>query len=347
MKHILTAVLILLFVVAPAIACDIVDQEQLMFTTTPIAIGGDSEQKLAQSFTVGEDGFLTQIRVPVACSSGELIVEIQRLNAAGEPSGAVVATARVAAEDLPSPASEFKTIEFSPPLGVVSGDQYAIVLKNPTGTCVILKSAEGDNYAGGQYFYDSRPNRPGWVGGRIPAPMGTAKDLPFQTVVDNGRPCGGGRSNICFGTFGAGRIPLPISADVPLCSCLSEGSLNSFRCRLIHPDFFVIRRVTFPRNATGRMTERWSFTPLASLNGPVKMSFRGDGTKPIVRVFGKRSRPGKFETFRFVRKINQAGKPVLGKAMFSYPTKKGVSPFQAEFGFDADLPVLRKLKLGN
>ena len=157
----------LLALSAPAaIAADIVDQEQTMTTTTPFAIGGDAEELLAQSFTLGMAGEMTHIRIPVACSSGELIVEIQRLGADGLPNGDVVTRARVPAADIPPPLGDFVSIYFSPPVTVSPGEKYAIVLSNPTGECGMLSGPAGDSYPGGQFFYDARPDEPGWIGGK-------------------------------------------------------------------------------------------------------------------------------------------------------------------------------------
>lgn len=340
------AVLISLVAAASAMAFDIVDQEQLMTTSTPFAIGGGSDQELAQTFTVGADGFLTQIGIPVGCSSGELIVEIQRLNADGEPSGVVVASARVPAEDLPPPPDDFETIFLSPPLRVRPGDRFAIVLKNPTGSCGILSGPSGDSYGGGVFFYDSRPNPPGWIGGKDrPAPRGTPGDLPFQTYVDDGSR--GGTSNMCYGNLGDGvPVPLPITADVPVCNCLSDAGSNLWGCRMLHPDFFIFRWIDYPPNAGGRLIERWAFTPLTELDGPVTMSFKGDGVRgPVVHEFGRRSKLGSFEYFQILRVLPERGRPLRGEAMFSYPMKNAVSPYQKSFGLNEPFPGFAAKKI--
>ena len=334
MRNLIVVVVISLFACGSIMAGDIVDQEQLVTDTSrPRAVGGGpaSEQKIAQTFTVGTTGFITQIRLPISCNSGELIVEIQRLGADGKPNGVVVGSERIAAGDLPTPQTDFKTIFFSPPLAVRSGEKFAIVLSNPTGSCGLLAGPEGDSYAGGESFFDARPNPPGWAN--------RSGDFAFQTVVDDGGS--GGSSNFCFGTFGAGPIPLPINADVPLCRCVSDAGSNSWGCRMFHPDFFIIRRIEFPPNARGRFTERWAFTPLTKLSGPVKMRFKGDGLRaPIVHEFGKRSKEGKFEFFKISRKMSSGGARINGEATFSYPMKIAVSPFLRKFGFDAAIPAI-------
>ncbi|WDI30728.1 hypothetical protein PUV54_12270 [Hyphococcus flavus] len=324
-----------LFLAPTGVIADVVDQEQLITEDSPTAIGGASEQELAQSFTVGVTGYLTQIRIPVACSTGELIVEIQRLNADGEPSGAVVTGARVAAGDLPAPPGTFRTIRLSPPLLVEAGDRYAIVLKNETGVCSILSGPEGDSYPGGQYFYDSRPNPPGWVGGKDrPAPSSTPGDMPFQTIIDDG--VGGGSSNRCFGNTGSGPVPLPFADDLPICRCLSDPGLNQWRCRLLHPDFFIVRRIPMPPfNAKDVITEEWAFTPLRPLDGSVRMvMYSPYAQKPAVYDFGKKSKPGSFEYLRVERNLKDMEMLKGAAVEFMYPMRDASSPFQKSFGFD-------------
>ncbi len=57
----------------------VIDQEQPVIDTTVggLAIGGGSQQQLAQVVTAGITGRLTAVRFPVACSTGSLTVEMQ------------------------------------------------------------------------------------------------------------------------------------------------------------------------------------------------------------------------------------------------------------------------------
>ena len=68
-----------------------VDQQQPVIDDSVggLAIGGGalSDEKLAQVFTVGLAGYLTEIRLPIACDDGDpLILEIQSVTA-GLPDG--------------------------------------------------------------------------------------------------------------------------------------------------------------------------------------------------------------------------------------------------------------------
>ena len=163
----------------------VVDQQQPVIdgAAGPLAIGGASEQILAQVVTVGLAGPLVAVRLPVGCSDGGLVVEIRGVSAA-LPNGIVMTSQTVAAADLPPffpdpPA--FRTIAFSAPPAFAAGDELAIVLRSP-GTCGLHQGPPYEAYAGGSAYFDSRPNPPGiWVA--LGAGLGPADDLPFQTLV--------------------------------------------------------------------------------------------------------------------------------------------------------------------
>lgn len=159
-----------------------VDQSQPLIDNTVggLGIGGASEQKLAQVVTPAISGTLTETRFPVACSTGDLIVEIQGV-AGGLPNGVVLTSQAISAKSLPSffpdPPS-FRSLVFSAPVFFSAGNPFAIVLRSD-GACGLFQGPIGDPYPGGDGFFDARPNTPGvWV------PLGTRSDLPFQTVVD-------------------------------------------------------------------------------------------------------------------------------------------------------------------
>jgi uncharacterized repeat protein (TIGR01451 family) len=160
-----------------------IDQQQPLIDSTVggLAIGGASEQLLAQVVTPGISGSLTQVRLPVACDSGsDLIVEIQEV-AASVPNGVVLTSQTISGTNLPSffPAPpSFRSLVFSAPVLLPAGSPFAIVLRS-AGACGVFRGPIGDPYPGGDGFFDARPNAPGvWV------PLGTRSDLPFQTFVD-------------------------------------------------------------------------------------------------------------------------------------------------------------------
>jgi len=164
--------------VKAARATPIVDQQQPIIDSRVggMFIGGASEQKLAQVVTAGVTGTLTEVRLPVSCSSGDLRVEIQGVTG-GEPNGTILAVEIVPRASLAGAPPNFRSLPFSDPVSLAAGSLFAIVLSS-TGTCGVFQGPDGDPYSGGNGFYDSRPNPPGWV-------LLTERfDLPFQTVVE-------------------------------------------------------------------------------------------------------------------------------------------------------------------
>lgn len=137
------------------------------------AIGGSSEQILAQVVTTGITGPLVGINVPVV-GSGDLLVEIQGVTGA-EPDGSILLSQIFPG---PGPGSDtFVSFMFSTPISFSDGDLFAIVLSS-TGFLGMSMAPSGDTYIGGSAFFDSRPNQVGeWV------PLGNPNDLAFQTVV--------------------------------------------------------------------------------------------------------------------------------------------------------------------
>jgi len=162
-------------------AVPVVDQQQTAFSTSfTFAVGGGSNQKLAQVVTAGLSGTLTEVRLPVACSTGSsLIVEIQGVSA-GIPNGVVLASQ--VHTGLPTPVPTFQSLTFSSPTSFTAGTQFAIVLRS-TGVCQTFRGPVGNPYVGGDAFFQSLPNPPNvWIS----ISVGTGEfDLPFQTVVDS------------------------------------------------------------------------------------------------------------------------------------------------------------------
>lgn len=334
MRTLTFASFLVLAMARPVFAAEVVDQEQLVADPErPLAIGGGSEQELAQTFTVGVTGFLTQVRLPVACSSGELVMEIRTVRSDGAPSSTVLAMVRVPAASLPGPPGAFQTVSVRPELAVSAGEVLAIVLRGTTDTrCSILAGPVEDLYSGGAFFFDSRPNPPGWVGTKDrPAPLGTSADLPFQTVVDDGG-VGSARSR-CVAWTANGPLPLPISRDVPFCRCAEDPAANEFRCRMLHPDFLLVRRIPLPPFDAERLVESWVFTPLAPLENAVKLRIPLAKGNVYARELGLESKPGMVEQFELERSTEDALYPALIE--LGYPIKSQNLSLPAEFGFDA------------
>lgn len=160
------------------------DQQQPLVDAsknTTFAVGGASEQKLAQTFTVGLPGRLTEVRFPIGCADGMLSVEIQGTTPAGEPDGVVLLRRSIRANRLPTVVpGTFEPLRLGGGLRVAPGDHLAIVLSNSTGSCGVALGPDGDAYLDGRSFFDARPNLPGWIPISSSSPE---DDLPFQTFV--------------------------------------------------------------------------------------------------------------------------------------------------------------------
>jgi len=161
-----------------------VDQQQPAIDAgeVTLAIGGpDRGQKLAQTFTVGLDGRLAGVGLPIGCADGRLDLQIQGVTATGEPDGVALVERSYAATTLPEivPAT-FVELSLPRRLRVAVGDTLALVLANESGTCGVASSPDGDSYPGGRAWFDSPPNDPGWIPN---APLRPEDDLPFQTIV--------------------------------------------------------------------------------------------------------------------------------------------------------------------
>jgi hypothetical protein len=170
----------------------VIDQQQPVIDVSVggLAIGGDSQQKLAQVVTAGISGFLTEVRFPIACESADLIVEIQGVTNE-MPNGVVITSESFAGTDLPDffpnpGVVSFRRFPFSRPASFSAGDRFAIVIKSTGATvfesCGVFQGPVGDSYAGGKAFFDARPNAQGqWV--CICDYPGDRFDLPFQTLM--------------------------------------------------------------------------------------------------------------------------------------------------------------------
>jgi hypothetical protein len=155
----------------------------------PIVIGGGSDQRLAQTFTVGISGRLIAVHVPfVGCAPDadgrlRLRVTIHNVNPDGTPGTSIRSLTPVF--DLPpavDPATTQSRIRLLIGVPVSVGDVLSVVLKMVYGTCTLNQSVAGNQYAGGHGFFDALENRPfrPWVG------FGETQiydDLAFYTEV--------------------------------------------------------------------------------------------------------------------------------------------------------------------
>jgi hypothetical protein len=274
----------------PAHAALVLDQHQQVIDTSlgSLVVGGAYSQRLAQSWTVGIHGRLAEIRLPIACASGTLVLEIVELRG-GFPTGRVLRTETVPAADLPlTMPPVFQTVEISPPIPMGPSDQYAFVLANPTGSCGLWRS-ETAEYARGQGFFNDEVNGFRWISFKE-FPEGT-QDLSFETWMEVPGGLGGDSSSLCeVDRFG--RIPVP--GFVPLCRCLESDFPREQRCTFLHPDFMLLRRIPLPLIPGKTINVQWTLMPHEQLQQPIAVTDLfpdAFGGKPVTLLFDTRQIP--------------------------------------------------------
>lgn len=150
------------------------------FSANNNAIGGTSQQRLAQTLTVEVGGNLAGVFLPVLCGSGRLRVEIRDV-VADQP-GPTVLDHRGVDPAVFDTGGRFTYVRIPGSLPLAPGQRIAIVVENRTGTCAYHQSPVSSNYAGGQGYFEALPNPPGWVAFSVFA--NTPDDLPFQLVME-------------------------------------------------------------------------------------------------------------------------------------------------------------------
>lgn len=160
-----------------------VDQQQnLMDTTTALAVGGDSDQKLAQVVTSGMAGLLTEVRVPIACDgAASLTLTINDASQKPEQDSFAVSTFPGSIFP-PGDPSHLQSLPLAAPLFLPAETAFAVIL-SASGSCGLTPGPVGESYKPGKAYFDARPNPPGvWV--CMCEFPNSADDLAFQTFVD-------------------------------------------------------------------------------------------------------------------------------------------------------------------
>jgi len=144
-----------------------------------LAIGGISEQKLAQTISISETGIIKGVFLPLSCSTGKLRISLSNVES-NQPGSLILSRKRIRANRINNPITSFRYFALPGAVSVHAGDKMAIILDNPSGTCGLSLSPDGDSYLAGSGFFDARPNQSGWV------PLNdteSAWDLPFMLVI--------------------------------------------------------------------------------------------------------------------------------------------------------------------
>lgn len=313
-----------------------IDQEEPAIDASAgfLGIGGDSQQKLAQTFTVGADGRLIAVDIPVTCGGADVIIELRRLGPSGKPDGALL---RVARRTFPSgPPGEFRRTYFPTPVEVTAGERLAFTIRmaNPGDSCNYGTSPTGDAYAGGQGYFDARPNPPGWLAMRGLDPY---DDIPFKTVLEGPGAMSDGQD--CIINTASGPVSLPGGRYTAVCRCLSDAGLREFRCGIMTEDFFLWRRLHIPVRPGMPYTEIWEFFPAAPLDAPVRLTISGDDVgKAMTHVFGLNPKKG---SERFIVKgiAPKNMKAFNARATIDYDMKGPVAKGETHIVVDRSLGI--------
>ena len=321
----------------------VTDQEQPVVDigANPHAIHGDSEQKLAQTFTVGVTGELVGLRLPtIECNDSHLVISIHKQDD-GKPTGELLTTRTFSASDIRSVGSTlFRDFLFYSPLDVGPGDELAFTIDTigDGNSCGYLRAPVGDTYPRGEMFFDARPNLPGWqTNDDIP---NSPRDLAFFTLMAGGI-IAPGRDN-CIAADGQ---VLPFSRDVPACRCFEDRILLEMRCGLLHPDFFISRNFPSPFEAGRPFEQVWEFHPLKDLDGPVRVYISGGGlTNATEFVFASKGGNSGPESFVVKGVAPEAGQTIDGLAVIIYDMKDAQSEYFQKFGVDTSVTTAAIIK---
>jgi len=327
----------------------VVDQEQPLINEAAgfHGVGGNEEQKLAQTFIVGVDGYMVGLRLPIiGCGRGDLVLELRRQDS-GKPTGSILRAVTIPGGDVPfSGVADFL---FHAPLAINAGAELAFTVQTvgEDSYCSYAMAPDGDTYPRGESFFESLPNPPGWLSSEdFPGPH----DLSFYTLMDDpsgpGASAGAGNCVIPGEIDPATGMPLilPIINDVPACRCFEDASAREFRCGILHPDFFILRRLPFPLTLGKPFEEVWQFTPLTKLDGPVRITLTGGAfEKPVEFEFAAKRKQSSYRKQSFRRRFTaKAAAPLKsvtlpGAAIIEYEMKDADNEYLMKFGLDTTI----------
>lgn len=151
-------------------------------TASLLALGGSSQQRLAQAFKVDVGGYLSHLTLPMSCQPKARIHITIEKTSGGVPNGSVLAYEVVPGHvfsSVPTPAVGFRIVEFGSPVKLGPG-QYAFTLTAKDGDCGVYAGPVGDSYPGGKGYFEALPNPPGWI--ELFDAAGT-RDLAFQVFM--------------------------------------------------------------------------------------------------------------------------------------------------------------------
>lgn len=265
--HRLLASLALASLAMTAAARPYVDQ-QSPYGTETIVVGNDAGRNriVAQTVTAGLTGDLMRVELTIGCDGGALILEVVNLAPRSSLPGTVVRSrTTIDAASIPNP-PEVRTFDLDRWPSMSGGDQFAIVLRNETGSCTAVKgpmAPDGSSYPGGEgYFRNAGATSIAWLQF---LDFGKTGDLGFKTIVNvpvDSPPC------IVNG------VATPIPGFLPICRCIEDQGLRDFRCALLHPEYFLFRNLPTPLRVNEKFKVKWTLVVYASMKGVVEIDDR-------------------------------------------------------------------------
>jgi hypothetical protein len=154
-------------------------------TPTETSFGGGVS--VAQVFTPRVAGYLIDLRMAVACTSGGVHIELQGVTAAGQPNGTPFGSTDIAA-GLLAPFqgyAAFRQFRFTTPVFLAKGAPVAAVLSSG-GSCKVTNAPASTSTQ--NYFY---PDGDGFIGSpaswtAMSSVDSTRPDFPFDAIIDEG-----------------------------------------------------------------------------------------------------------------------------------------------------------------
>lgn len=296
-RHLIPILIVLLLAAAPARAGVVLDAYVPAWSGSPLALGGGSEQRLAQTFTARRTGAVDRVDLVLACSdteagSGLVEVALQGVLPDGSPDG--VDRARVAvSKDLLGPPPIAPRPLYLRGTTVEAGERYAIVVAATGADDCAMGGSIWDTglfgYPHGEAFYDARPNPPGWL------PLGPdSQDLAFWLRLRTGSS----DDPLYCGFEDAAGLPNDwLPNDVPVCGCLEDPASRANRCWFALPELLLVRELPLPLEL-GKDRARYSIVPLREGLGEIGIEDVGanGGFLADPLVFDKGLKPGRQST---------------------------------------------------
>ncbi len=154
-------------VAAPPLPAVVVAEQVDVRMPENTVLGGGADQRFAQVFRVGAEGYLSHVMLPLQCQAGARVRVTVQDAAAGVPSGVVRTLQDVSGRVLDGvPTGRtvgMRMVEFARPPLLPPGD-YAFTLERLNKyDCVLWTGPKGDTYTAGKAYFIAKGNPPYWI----------------------------------------------------------------------------------------------------------------------------------------------------------------------------------------